>query len=165
MSCTLSLFCTLHQMGRWPWLCHPSLCPHIQTLQAGSLSARCQTWRGEQCWQPALLCLARRREKLHWFAALLQESYGLQPPGRHEHEKYLWNKSHTVWWDWCRTCCEHNFPQLWDFLSNELMLTCDVSDTVAPRQSPHPFILWRTAWPLQPKITPLPIELSQTSAV
>lgn len=38
----------------------------------------------EQGWQPALLCLAHRREKLPGFGALLQESCRLQPPRRQE---------------------------------------------------------------------------------
>lgn len=58
-------------------------------LAGWELECKVSDLAGEQCWQPALLRLARRGERLHWFAALLQESYGLQPPGRHEHEKYL----------------------------------------------------------------------------
>lgn len=69
---------------------------------------------GEQGWQPALLLLARRREKLRGFGALLQESCGLQPPRRQERYEYLGNETHE--WDGCRTCCEHNFPQFWDIL-------------------------------------------------
>lgn len=92
--------------------------PSALTSRPRELGAWAQGVRpgGEQCWQPAPLRLAHRREKLRQFVALLQESYGLQPRERHEHQKYLWNESPAAWWDWGRTCCEYTIPQLWDIL-------------------------------------------------
>lgn len=54
-------------------------------LGSWELERKVSDLAGEQRWQPALLRLARRRENLGQFGALLQESYGLRPRGRHEH--------------------------------------------------------------------------------
>lgn len=89
-SCRLHLLHTLHQRGRWPRLCHPSLCAHIQTPRAGSWSWRCQTWRGAglaACSAP----LGSQERKAPWVwspftgilrAAAPQETGALRVPGK-----------------------------------------------------------------------------------
>lgn len=147
-SCMLRLFCTLHQRGGWPRLCHPSLRARIQTSGAGSSSARCQTWRGSSA--GSLLCSA-------WLAGE-KISVSLEPFYRNP-TGYGPTGDMNI-----RSTCEtsptlpggtgvglavniifHNSGTFWGRIThNELMLTQKVPDTVAPRRSPHPLPLWRT---------------------
>lgn len=132
-SCRLHLLHTLHQRGGGRGCATP---PSLLTSRAGAGAGGVRPG-GEQGWQPALLCLARRREELRGFGALLQESCRLQPP-RDSSVRSTWEMRPRggTGVGLAVKAIFHSSGIFWGGITfNELMLTQEVPDTPAPR---HP---------------------------
>lgn len=138
-SCRLHLLHTPHQRGRWPWLCHPSLCSHpelglelevsdLAGSRAGSLL--CSAW------------LTGEKSSLG-LEPFYRNPAGCSPPGdRSLRSTWEMRPRSGTGVGLAVNIIFHSSGTFWGRITfNELMLTHKVPDTPAHRQSLHPSLI------------------------